>query len=238
MRFTRFLVSIGLVSALPAFAYDISLSDGTVGTDYVNFSSIFGARHWDSFGLEWSPANGESAGLLSGSSQSLGTKIEVQSEVPEQIGQSISLLLDCQVEESQALTFQNYQDIPFDIHYGFQITVWADPSKTGAYLARYNLAPNQSDVLLSLTVGSSVWMEFFVDASSIHDAHDNYQTIWHPAVLNASSAAHVSVDVSGTLKPLSIQVVPEPTAGSLGLVAGVTALVLARERRAQGGKLC
>lgn len=238
MRFTSIFVSLGLASALPAFAYDISLSDGTSGANYVGFASIFGARHSDTFGLDWAPANGESVGLLSGNQQSLGTKIEVQSDIPEQIGQSISLLLDCQVIESQALSFQNYQAIPFDIHYGFQVTIWADPSKTGSYLARYDLKPNQSDVLLSLTVGSAVWMEFAVDASSVHDAHDNYQTTWHPTVLDTSSPGHVSVDVLGTLKPLSIQVVPEPTALSLGLAAGVTTLGLARRRRAQGGKFC
>jgi len=234
MKLTSILVSLGLVSAVPAFAYNISLSDGTVGVDYVGFASIFGARHWDGFSLDSNPTNGENAGFLFGNNQSLGTMIEVQSDVPEQIGQSIALLLDCQVEESQALTFQNYQAIPFDIHYGFQITVWADPSKTGSYLARYNLTPNQSDVLLSLTVGASVWMEFGVDASSIRDAHDNYQTAWHPAVLDASSPGHVSVDVAGMLKPLSMQVVPEPTVLSLGLVAGMTMLGMARGRRAQG----
>lgn len=232
MKLTSILFSLGLVSAVSAQAYDIRLSDGTVGANAVNFPSMFGAKHWDSFGLNWSPTDGEFCGFLFGNHQSLGTKIEVQSGDPLQAGQTVSLLLDCLVEETQTLNFQNYQATTFDYHYGFQLTVWSDPSKSSPFLARYDLTSSQSDVSLSLTVGTSVWLEFGINANAIHDAHDNYQAAWHPSVLNPSSAGQATMEVSGVLKPLSIQVVPEPTTLSLGLLAAA-AFAASRKRQAK-----
>ena len=231
MKLTSLLFSLGLVSALPAGAYDIWLSDGTVGANFANFAAIFGAKHWDNFSLNWSPNSGEACGFLAGNHQSLGTTIELQPDSPEQIGQAVSLLLDCQVEESQTLAFQNYQPRPFDYHYGFQVTVWSDPSKSDPYLARYDLTPGQSDVLLSLTVGTPVWVEFFVSPSAIHDAHDNYLSAWHPTVLEPSNSGAASVEMMGVLKPISIQVVPEPTTLSLGLLAAAMTFARSRARR-------
>ena len=228
MKLTSILFSLGLVSASTLCAYDIRLSDGTVGANSATFATMFGAKHWDGFSLNWNPNDGEACGFLAGNHQSLGTTIELQPDSPEQAGQTVSLLLNCQVEETQTLAFQNYQPRSFDYHYGFQVTVWADPSKSSPYLARYDLTPGQSDVLLSLTVGTPVWVEFFVSPAAIHDAHDNYLTAWHPAVLEPASTGQASVDAMGVLKPLSIQVVPEPTALSLGLLAAALAIGMSR----------
>ncbi len=216
MKTSALVCSLFLATTKAAFSYELLLSGGTTGQNSVNLPEIMGGRHWDSFSINHSPGQAEQLGFLFGNHYALGSYVSVQPEPGDLPAGIIQLSLSYQIEQHLALNFTNYQATPCDFHYGYQVVI--RPGAIGPALMTYNLAPENATLVFDYEIGTEIYLDFMVDPTFVHDSHASWA--WHPAVIDPADPGCASLELSGAIKPVSLQVIsaiPEPS--SLGLSA-------------------
>lgn len=230
MKVTSWVFALGLVvfQVGVGFSYTFQIGGRPTGTSFVGFEprSYYG-NHWDRFSFNWDPALGETKSELLGNAQHNPLFLKLLPELGDSPTATVPVLLRFSLSEKRSVEFANYEPIPYDVPSPGQIGL--RPGLSAPPLALYFVWPGDNEVVLSLAPGVDYFVNFGSSAT-LHEAYDSPDTFWHPKVIDPTIPGSATVQFSGTLSAVSIQVIPEPSLGSL-LLGGVAVILAGKNRR-------
>ncbi len=227
-RTARLIVLIGGILFSPADWVEAYEDRSVVG-------GIISIGHWDSLEKKYDPLTGQITGpwKFGNSQDSFNvSQYKVIPQAGDVLSGPVLLKVSYRATETLRQDLLNFTPAPFDYHYTFNYRTAPDfnlrlPGPD------YPLAGTEGGIgffLLEATIGVPFALEFRF-GGNIHEGWSAGD--WSPEVIDPSIPGRAYMQISGAMKLVSMEVVPEPTAAAMTLLGASFLGMAFRRRRAR-----
>lgn len=209
--------AFGIASHGTVYSGGFGFSDGqATHSDWVSWINepLVGARpveYLGKIGSEWAFYDG----------------LSVVPEAGETASGAVQVRFDYSTTERVLSSFDNFAATPFDCHYAWTLKVY-DFALGFTPTDIITLHHDTAFVTLNLNIGANYFLTCTEDSGDVHHAMTNPD--WVPTVVDPGAPGTAWLSIEGAFTPVSIQVVPEPSSLSLGLL-GALAVAVRRFRK-------